>query len=517
MPGRALRSVWSIWSPPRSSTPDERALRRASSELGAGGSGQIQGASPEGARHAFRRSQAYTAEVIARAPGERGRTGGDGRLPGEAETALGRKLSMFRKILIANRGEIAVRVIRACRELGIGAVAVYSEADRARAPCPAADEAVFIGPPPAGESYLDMDRIVAAARATGAEAVHPGYGFLAENARVRPPPASGRGSSSSGRTPAALELVGDKAEAAGGDGKGGHSDHPRDENAPADGAESAAAARRIGFPVHDQGLGRRRRQGHEDRAPAKKTWAPALEAGRREAKAAFGDDAVYLREVHRGPAPRGVPGAGRRPRASIVHLFERECSIQRRHQKIVEESPSLVLDPRLRASMGATASEVLRVAGYNNAGTVEFLMDKDKNFYFLEVNARLQVEHPVTELTAGVDLVQQQIRIAAGERLGLTQDAPGRAGMPSNAVSTPRTRRTISCRHRAGSWRTRSLPGRACGSTAASTPAGAYRSIMIPSWRSSSSGRRRASWPAPAWPPPFPITCFSASGRPSRS
>ncbi len=327
---------------------------------------------------------------------------------------------MFRKILIANRGEIAVRIIKACRELGIGAVAVYSEADRASLHVLAADEAVFIGPPPASESYLDMDRIIAAARATGAEAVHPGYGFLSENAQFARR-LEREGIVFIGPNPAALELVGDKLRARAAMEKAGIPIIPGMKSAAGEASESAAAARRIGFPVMIKasagggGKGMRIASGEEE-------LVPALEAGRREAKAAFGDDAVYLEKFIEDPRHVEFQMLAD-DRGNIVHLFERECSIQRRHQKIVEETPSLFLDPMLRSRMGDTAREVLRVSGYNNAGTVEFLMDKDKNFFFLEVNARLQVEHPVTELTAGVDLVQQQIRIASGERLGLTQDA----------------------------------------------------------------------------------------------
>jgi len=326
---------------------------------------------------------------------------------------------MFKKILVANRGEIAVRIIRACRELGIGAVAVYSEADRAGLHVQAADEAVAIGPPPAIESYLDMDRIVAAARATGAEAVHPGYGFLAENAEFARR-LEREGIVFIGPNPDALELVGDKLRARAAMEKAGIPIIPGMKSAAGDASETAAAAKRIGFPVMIKasagggGKGMRIALGEDD-------LVPALEAGRREAKAAFGDDSVYLEKLIEDPHHVEFQVLADN-RGNIVHLFERECSIQRRHQKIVEETPSMFLDPALRQKMGKTAREALRVSAYNNAGTVEFLLDKDRNFYFLEVNARLQVEHPVTELTTGVDLVHQQIRIAAGEPLGLKQE-----------------------------------------------------------------------------------------------
>jgi len=327
---------------------------------------------------------------------------------------------MFKKILVANRGEIAVRIIRACRELGIGAVAVYSEADRSGLHVQAADEAVSIGPSPAIESYLNMDRIVAAIRATGAEAVHPGYGFLAENAEFARR-LEREGIVFIGPNPDALELVGDKLRARRAMEKAGIPIIPGMKSAAADASETAASARRIGFPVMIKasagggGQGMRIAFGEED-------LGPALEAGRREAKAAFGDDSVYLEKFIEDPHHVEFQVLAD-SRGNIVHLFERECSIQRRHQKIVEETPSAFLDAGLRKRMGETAKEVLRVSGYNNAGTVEFLLDADRNFYFLEVNARLQVEHPVTELTTGIDLVHQQIRIAAGEALGLTQDA----------------------------------------------------------------------------------------------
>ncbi len=332
---------------------------------------------------------------------------------------------MFKKILVANRGEIAVRIVRACRELGIGSVAVYSEVDRAGLHVQAADEAVAIGPPPALESYLDMDRIVAAVRATGAEAVHPGYGFLAENADFARR-LEREGIVFIGPNADALELVGDKLRARTAMEKAGIPIIPGMKSAAGELSETAAAARRIGYPVMVKasagGGGKGMRiAANEDEL------GPALEAGRREAKAAFGDDSVYLEKFIEDPHHVEFQVLADN-HGSIVHLFERECSIQRRHQKIVEETPSQFLDSGLRQKMGETAKEVLRVSGYNNAGTVEFLLDKNKNFYFLEVNARLQVEHPVTELTTGVDLVHQQVRIAAGEPLGLRQDGLAQRG-----------------------------------------------------------------------------------------
>jgi acetyl-CoA carboxylase biotin carboxylase subunit len=326
---------------------------------------------------------------------------------------------MFKKILIANRGEIAVRVMRGCRELGIATVAVYSDADRKSLHVQTADEAVAIGPAPAAESYLDMERILQAAKDTGAEAIHPGYGFLAENAAFARR-CEDEGVVFIGPNSRAMELVADKVRSRQTMEKAGIPIIPGMMATEADLAAYAAEADKIGYPVMIKASAGGGGKGMRV-ARRRDELEPGLEAGKREAKAAFGDESVYLEKFIEDP--RHVEfqvladSAG-----NIVHLFERECSIQRRHQKIVEESPSQALDSELRARMGETACEVMRVAGYNNAGTVEFLLDRDKNFFFLEVNARLQVEHPVTELVTGVDLVHQQIRIAAGEKLSLRQE-----------------------------------------------------------------------------------------------
>jgi len=326
---------------------------------------------------------------------------------------------MFRKILIANRGEIAVRVIKACREMGIGSVAVFSEADAAALHVRLADEAVPLGPPPAAESYLHMEKIVAAARASGAEAVHPGYGFLAENAAFARL-CETEGLVFIGPSSAALELVGDKVRARQTMEKAGVPTVPGMKSCSASAEEFRAAARALGYPVMVKASAGGGGKGMRV-VPDEDGLGPALEAGRREARSAFGDGSVYLEKCIE--EPRHVEfqvladNDGR-----TVHLFERECSIQRRHQKILEESPSPTLDPGLRREMGETAVRAMRAAGYNNAGTVEFLLDKERRFYFLEVNARLQVEHPVTELVTGVDLVRQQILIASGAPLALRQE-----------------------------------------------------------------------------------------------
>jgi len=332
---------------------------------------------------------------------------------------------VFGKILIANRGEIAVRIVKACREMGIPSVAVFSEADRTALHVQLADEAVLLGPAPAAESYLDMDRVVEAVRRTGAEAVHPGYGFLSENADFARR-LEREGIAFIGPNADALELVGDKVRARRTMEAAGVPIIPGMKTAPKDFAEFEAAAAGLGYPVIVKasagGGGKGMRVVREPGA-----LAAALEAGRREAKSAFGDETVYLERYL--DAPRHVEFQVLADKhGAVVHLFERECSIQRRHQKIVEESPSPALDPALRAAMGETAVRAMKAAGYDNAGTVEFLLDADLRFYFLEVNARLQVEHPVTELVTGVDLVRQQIRIAAGEPLGFGQASLAQRG-----------------------------------------------------------------------------------------
>ena len=325
---------------------------------------------------------------------------------------------MFKKILIANRGEIAVRVIKACREMGISTVAVYSDVDRRSLHVQMADEAVPIGPAPAIESYLNMDRIIAAARTTGAEAIHPGYGFLAENSDF-----ALRCEKESivfiGPNAKALELVGDKVRARQTMEKADVPIIPGMKSIPKDMSEYEAAARKLGYPVMIKASAGGGGKGMRI-VCSEQELQPGLEAGRREAQSAFGDESVYLEKYVE--EPRHVEFQVLADNyGNSVHLFERECSIQRRHQKIVEESPSPELDQKLRTKMGETAKKVVAAAGYNNAGTIEFLLDKSKNFFFLEVNARLQVEHPVTELCTGVDLVHQQIRIAAGEKLSFSQ------------------------------------------------------------------------------------------------
>lgn len=326
---------------------------------------------------------------------------------------------MFKKILIANRGEIALRVVRACREMGITTVAVYSEADREGLHVLAADEAVFIGPPAPRESYLNIEKIIETAGRLHCEAIHPGYGFLAENhlfARA----CEENGITFIGPNSKALQLVGDKLQSRRAMLKAGIPIIPGMKSSEADIIQLQKQAREIGYPVMIKasagggGKGMRIVRKPDD-------LASAVEAGRREAGSAFGDETVYLEKYLEKPRHIEFQVLADN-HGNTVHLFERECSIQRRHQKIIEESPSPALDDSLRHQMGEAAQKVIQQAGYNNAGTVEFLLDRDKNFYFLEVNARIQVEHPVTELVTGVDLVKQQIRMAADERLKLKQD-----------------------------------------------------------------------------------------------
>jgi acetyl-CoA carboxylase biotin carboxylase subunit len=325
---------------------------------------------------------------------------------------------MFSKVLVANRGEIALRVIRACQELGVKTVAVYSAAD-ARAPhVREADEAVLVGPPPSSQSYLVGERLIEVALRTGAQAIHPGYGFLSERAwfarAVRKaglvfigPPAE------------AIDAMGSKTSArqlvmaAGVPVVPGTTDSVRDAD------EAIAIAQSFGFPVllkaaaGGGGKGMRIVREASD-------LADALASAKREAQNAFGDDAVYIEKYIEGPRHVEIQVLAD-THGNVLHLGERECSVQRRHQKMIEEAPSVAVSPELRARMGATAVAAARAAGYVNAGTCEFLLDTNGQYYFLEMNTRIQVEHPVTELVMGLDLVQWQIRVAAGEALPFAQ------------------------------------------------------------------------------------------------
>jgi 3-methylcrotonyl-CoA carboxylase alpha subunit len=326
---------------------------------------------------------------------------------------------MFTKILVANRGEIAVRVTAACQALGITTVAVYSDADRRALHAQMADEAYRIGPAPAAESYLNIPAMIEAARACGAEAIHPGYGFLSENAEFAEACAAA-GIVFIGPSPEAIRLLGSKTAAKEIAQRAGVPTVPGYAGEDQSAERFLAEARRIGFPVMlkptDGGGGKGMRA-----LTSEEGFAEALAGAKREALGAFGSERMFLEKLI--VQPRHVEfQILADSHGHAVHLGERECSIQRRHQKIVEESPSVALTPELRAEMGAAAVRVALAAGYVNAGTVEFLLDADGRYYFLEMNTRLQVEHPVTEWVTGRDLVKHQLLIAAGEPLRLSQE-----------------------------------------------------------------------------------------------
>ena len=326
---------------------------------------------------------------------------------------------MFKKILIANRGEIAVRVIRACRELGIRSVAVYSDVDRASLHVIKADEAYYLGPAAATESYLNIARILDVARRAGADAIHPGYGFLSENAKFARACAR-TGIKFIGPTGDAMETMGSKTGARRAMERAGIPFVPGSLRGLASAEEAEKVAEQIGYPVMlkaaSGGGGKGMRLVHE-RAELR----AALEGAKSEAARSFGDDEVYIEKAIVRPRHIEMQILGDE-HGHVVYLGERECSIQRRHQKVVEEAPSAIVDDDMRRRMGEIAVRVARAANYTNAGTVEFLVDAEKNFYFLEMNTRLQVEHPVTELVTGLDLVHLQILIASGGELPFQQE-----------------------------------------------------------------------------------------------
>jgi acetyl-CoA carboxylase biotin carboxylase subunit len=325
---------------------------------------------------------------------------------------------MFNRILIANRGEIAVRVIRACRELGVTAVAVYSESDRTALHVMRADEAYFIGPAAASESYLNIERILETAKRVGADAIHPGYGFLSENPKFAWA-CREAGIKFIGPTPESMELMGSKTRARQQMEKAGVPFVPGTSRGLESIKEAEETANRLGYPVMLKaaagGGGKGMRLVFE-----RTDLGSALEAARSEAKHAFGDDEVYIEKVIINPRHIEMQVLADEY-GNTVYLGERDCSVQRRHQKVVEESPSPAVNADMRKRMGEIAVKAAQAARYTNAGTIEFLADREDNFYFLEMNTRLQVEHPVTELVTGMDLVHWQIRIAAGEKLSLRQ------------------------------------------------------------------------------------------------
>ena len=326
---------------------------------------------------------------------------------------------MFNKILIANRGEIAVRIIRACREMGIRTVAVYSEADRDCLHTMLADEAICIGPAPSSQSYLNMEQILAATVATKADAIHPGFGFLSENARFAKLCAECN-ITFIGPSADIINKMGNKSEARKTMMEAGVPVVPGSKEPVHTAQDGLAMAKEIGFPVMIKassgggGKGMRVSWSEED-------FTELFQAAQLESVKGFSDDTMYIEKyIER---PRHVEFQIMADKhGNVIHLGERDCSIQRRHQKVLEEAPCDVISPELRKRMGETAVKAAKAVGYENAGTIEFLLDKHKNFYFMEMNTRIQVEHPVTEMVTGMDLIKGQIRIAAGEPLSVSQE-----------------------------------------------------------------------------------------------
>lgn len=326
---------------------------------------------------------------------------------------------MFNRILIANRGEIALRIIRACKELGIESVAIFSEADRGSAYLELADEAFCVGNARSNESYLRIDQIISAAEVADCEAIHPGYGFLAENAHFNE---VCRDSNINfiGPTPKAMDMLGDKNQARALARKAEVPVVPGSAGLIENEADAVKTAAEIGYPVlvkATAGGGGKGMRVAVDEPDLKK----ALQAAAQEAEAAFGNAGVYLEKFVLEPRHVEVQILAD-THGNVVHLWERDCSTQRRHQKLIEESPGPTLPQDVRMEICNAAVRMIKAADYYNAATVEFIVDKDNNFYFIEVNARIQVEHPVTEMVTGIDLIQQQIRVAAGEKLAFTQD-----------------------------------------------------------------------------------------------
>jgi len=326
---------------------------------------------------------------------------------------------MFKKILIANRGEIALRVIRAARELGIKTVAVYSQADADSLHVHAADEALCIGPPPSVQSYLNMARIISAAEVTGADAIHPGYGFLSEKEQFAQICADCN-IGFIGASPEAIRRMGDKAEARRTAVAANCPVVPGSDGVVTDSKDAVAFAKKIGFPIMIKatagGGGRGMRLALND-----KTFLQMIQTAQTEAGAAFGNSDVYLERAIISPKHVEIQILGD-GHGNVIYLGERECSVQRRHQKLVEEAPSSVVTPELRQRMGEAAVRCAKAVNYCGAGTIEFLLDQNGEFYFMEMNTRIQVEHPVTEMVTGIDLVRQQILVAGGEKLPVKQE-----------------------------------------------------------------------------------------------
>ena len=326
---------------------------------------------------------------------------------------------MFNKILIANRGEIAVRIIRACREMGISTVAVYSEADKDCLHTLLADEAICIGPAPSSQSYLNMERILSATVAMKADAIHPGFGFLSENARFAKL-CQQCNITFIGPSAEIINRMGNKSEARNTMMQAGVPVVPGSKEPVYTAEDGLAMAKEIGFPVMIKassgggGKGMRISRSEED-------FTEHFNAAQLESVKGFSDDTMYIEKYIEKPRHVEFQIMGDKF-GHVVHLGERDCSIQRRHQKVMEESPCEVISPELRKKMGEVAVKAAKAVNYENAGTIEFLLDKDKNFYFMEMNTRIQVEHPVTEMVSGIDLIKEQIRVAAGEPLSVSQE-----------------------------------------------------------------------------------------------
>jgi acetyl-CoA carboxylase biotin carboxylase subunit len=332
---------------------------------------------------------------------------------------------MFTKVLVANRGEIALRVIRACRELGIQTVAVYSEADRESLHVRFADDDVCIGPPPARQSYLNIPRIIAAAEITGADAIHPGYGFLAENAEFAQI-CKASNITFIGPSAEQIQAMGDKASARRLATEAGVPTVPGSEGVLSLPEEALEVAGRIGFPVIIKATAGGGGKGMRI-APDEESFGQLFSLAQNEALAAFGSGDVYLEKYLERPRHVEIQIMGD-THGRVVHLGERDCSVQRRHQKLVEESPSPALTPELRSRMGDAAVALAAAIGYTGAGTIEFLVDPGGGFYFMEMNTRIQVEHPVTEMVTGFDLVKEQVRVAAGDPLSFPAELNGLRG-----------------------------------------------------------------------------------------
>lgn len=334
---------------------------------------------------------------------------------------------MYQRILIANRGEIALRIIRACKDMGIETVAIFSEADRGSSYLDLADEAFCVGNARSSESYLRIEQIISAAELGNAEAIHPGYGFMAENAHFNE---VCRDSNIDfiGPSPEAMQMLGDKNQARALARKAKVPVVPGSDGLITDNAEALKVAAEIGYPVLVKATAGGGGKGMRV-AESESVLVDALQQAAQEAEAAFGNGAVYLEKFVALPRHVEVQVLADQ-HGNVVHLWERDCSTQRRHQKLIEESPAPTLSPKVRKSICDAAVRMIKNANYSNAATVEFIVDPDDNFYFIEVNARIQVEHPVSEMVTGIDLIQQQIRIAAGETLAFTQD-----DIPCNGVA----------------------------------------------------------------------------------